>query len=127
MHSGSNTMWYATIWIASARNFAILVAANRGGGAAEGLRRGGAPPAGLNFGEKSSGAQEQADHGGRCSQSPLFKENFWFVFRNFDPIVMHYEVATEFHLKIFLIIGKNAIRVSHSRVNTQRRHTSRKV
>jgi CubicO group peptidase (beta-lactamase class C family) len=34
MHSGSNTTWYATVWIAPARNFAVLVATNRGGDAA---------------------------------------------------------------------------------------------
>ncbi len=30
-HSGSNTAWYATIWIAPVRDFAILVATNLGG------------------------------------------------------------------------------------------------
>jgi CubicO group peptidase (beta-lactamase class C family) len=30
-HSGSNTAWYATIWIAPVRDFAILVATNQGG------------------------------------------------------------------------------------------------
>ncbi|SIO42515.1 CubicO group peptidase, beta-lactamase class C family [Singulisphaera sp. GP187] len=30
-HSGSNTMWYATIWIAPKRDFAVLVATNAGG------------------------------------------------------------------------------------------------
>jgi CubicO group peptidase (beta-lactamase class C family) len=34
MHSGSNTMWYATVWIAPQRNFATLVAINQGGDAA---------------------------------------------------------------------------------------------
>lgn len=29
-HSGSNTMWYATIWIAPQRDFALLVATNAG-------------------------------------------------------------------------------------------------
>ncbi len=29
-HSGSNTMWYATIWIAPQRDFAVLVATNAG-------------------------------------------------------------------------------------------------
>jgi hypothetical protein len=29
-HAGSNTMWYAVVWIAPARDFAVLVAANRG-------------------------------------------------------------------------------------------------
>ena len=29
-HSGSNTMWYATIWIAPKRDFAVLVATNAG-------------------------------------------------------------------------------------------------
>ncbi|MDR3619777.1 MAG: serine hydrolase [Paludisphaera borealis] len=31
-HSGSNTYWYCTIWLAPARDFGILVAANRGDG-----------------------------------------------------------------------------------------------
>ena len=31
MHNGSNTLWFATVWIAPARNFALLVAANQGG------------------------------------------------------------------------------------------------
>ena len=30
-HSGSNTAWFATIWIAPVRDFAILVATNQGG------------------------------------------------------------------------------------------------
>jgi CubicO group peptidase (beta-lactamase class C family) len=30
-HNGSNTTWYATIWLALAPNFAILVATNQGG------------------------------------------------------------------------------------------------
>jgi CubicO group peptidase (beta-lactamase class C family) len=30
-HSGSNTMWYCTIWLAPARDFGVLVATNRGG------------------------------------------------------------------------------------------------
>jgi CubicO group peptidase (beta-lactamase class C family) len=30
-HGGSNTMWYAVVWIAPARQFAVLVATNRGG------------------------------------------------------------------------------------------------
>ena len=34
MHNGSNTSWYATIWIAPARDFAILIATNQGGAAA---------------------------------------------------------------------------------------------
>jgi len=34
-HSGSNTMWYATIWIAPVRNFAMLVATNVGGAQAQ--------------------------------------------------------------------------------------------
>ncbi len=34
-HNGSNTSWFATIWIAPARNFAILVATNQGGKEAE--------------------------------------------------------------------------------------------
>lgn len=33
-HSGSNTYWYATIWIAPRRNFATLVATNQGDAAA---------------------------------------------------------------------------------------------
>jgi CubicO group peptidase (beta-lactamase class C family) len=33
-HSGSNTMWYATVWLAPAREFATLVATNQGGDAA---------------------------------------------------------------------------------------------
>jgi CubicO group peptidase (beta-lactamase class C family) len=37
-HSGTNTMHYAIVWVAPEKNFAVLVAANRGGdGAAEGL------------------------------------------------------------------------------------------
>jgi CubicO group peptidase (beta-lactamase class C family) len=34
-HAGSNTSWYATIWLAPARNFAILVAINQGDKQAE--------------------------------------------------------------------------------------------
>jgi CubicO group peptidase (beta-lactamase class C family) len=34
-HNGSNTSWYATIWLAPARNFAILVATNQGDKQAE--------------------------------------------------------------------------------------------
>src|SRR5262249_21838152 len=34
-HNGSNTSWYATIWLAPARNFAILVATNQGDRQAE--------------------------------------------------------------------------------------------
>jgi CubicO group peptidase (beta-lactamase class C family) len=34
MHNGSNTSWYATIWIAPARDFAIMIATNQGGDAA---------------------------------------------------------------------------------------------
>lgn len=34
MHSGSNTMNFAVVWIAPARDFAVLVACNRGGQAA---------------------------------------------------------------------------------------------
>ena len=30
-HSGSNTMWYCTVWIAPARDFAVLVTTNQGG------------------------------------------------------------------------------------------------
>jgi CubicO group peptidase (beta-lactamase class C family) len=33
-HSGRNTMWYATVWLAPARDFALLVATNAGGDAA---------------------------------------------------------------------------------------------
>ena len=29
-HNGSNTSWYATIWLAPARDFAVLVATNQG-------------------------------------------------------------------------------------------------
>ena len=37
-HSGTNTMNYSVVWVAPRKNFAVLVAANRGGdGAAEGL------------------------------------------------------------------------------------------
>jgi CubicO group peptidase (beta-lactamase class C family) len=34
-HSGSNTLWYCTIWLAPARDFAILVATNAAGKPAE--------------------------------------------------------------------------------------------
>jgi CubicO group peptidase (beta-lactamase class C family) len=34
-HNGSNTAWFATIWLAPARDFAILVAANQGGPVAQ--------------------------------------------------------------------------------------------
>jgi CubicO group peptidase (beta-lactamase class C family) len=34
-HKGSNTTWFATIWIAPARDFATLVAANQGGDTAD--------------------------------------------------------------------------------------------
>ena len=34
-HNGSNTFWYATVWIAPARNFSVLVAINQGGKVAE--------------------------------------------------------------------------------------------
>ncbi len=34
-HSGSNTYWYVTIWVAPVRKFAILVATNQGGKEAE--------------------------------------------------------------------------------------------
>jgi CubicO group peptidase (beta-lactamase class C family) len=30
-HSGSNTMWYVTVWLAPARNFSTLIATNQGG------------------------------------------------------------------------------------------------
>lgn len=33
-HKGTNRIWYATVWIAPARNFAVLTATNRGGDAA---------------------------------------------------------------------------------------------
>jgi len=31
MHNGSNTMWFAVTWLAPERNFAVLVACNKGG------------------------------------------------------------------------------------------------
>jgi CubicO group peptidase (beta-lactamase class C family) len=34
-HNGSNTMFFAVVWIAPARNFAVVVATNAGGGNAE--------------------------------------------------------------------------------------------
>jgi len=34
-HAGSNTMWYATVWLAPARDFGILVVANQGGGTSD--------------------------------------------------------------------------------------------
>jgi hypothetical protein len=34
-HNGSNTTWYASIWVAPAREFATLVATNFGGSGAE--------------------------------------------------------------------------------------------
>lgn len=34
MHSGSNTYWHATIWLAPVRDFGLLVATNQGGDAA---------------------------------------------------------------------------------------------
>ncbi len=34
-HAGSNTLWYCVVWLAPAENFAVLVACNRGGPAAE--------------------------------------------------------------------------------------------
>jgi CubicO group peptidase (beta-lactamase class C family) len=34
-HNGSNTAWFATIWLAPARDFAILVATNQGGQVAQ--------------------------------------------------------------------------------------------
>jgi CubicO group peptidase (beta-lactamase class C family) len=34
-HNGSNTMWFAVTWIAPKKDFAVLVACNRGGDAAE--------------------------------------------------------------------------------------------
>ena len=33
-HSGSNTRWYCTVWIAPQKNFAILIAINYGSGPA---------------------------------------------------------------------------------------------
>jgi Beta-lactamase len=34
-HNGTNTAWYATIWLAPARDLAFLVATNQGGKVAE--------------------------------------------------------------------------------------------
>ena len=34
-HAGSNTQWYCIVWAAPQRDFAVLVATNRGGGTAE--------------------------------------------------------------------------------------------
>jgi hypothetical protein len=34
-HNGSNTMWYCGVWLAPARNFAILAATNLGGDGGE--------------------------------------------------------------------------------------------
>jgi CubicO group peptidase (beta-lactamase class C family) len=34
MHAGTNTMWYAVVWMAPKKDFAVLVAANQGGDAA---------------------------------------------------------------------------------------------
>ena len=34
-HNGSNTMWFAVTWIAPAKDFAVLVACNKGGAEAE--------------------------------------------------------------------------------------------
>jgi CubicO group peptidase (beta-lactamase class C family) len=34
-HNGSNAAWFATVWLAPARNFAVLVATNQGGKVAE--------------------------------------------------------------------------------------------
>ena len=34
-HAGSNTMWFAVTWVAPRRDFAVLVASNQGGDAAE--------------------------------------------------------------------------------------------
>ena len=34
-YNGTNTNWYAAIWIAPARNFAVLAATNQGGAAGE--------------------------------------------------------------------------------------------
>jgi hypothetical protein len=31
MHAGTNTMWYAVVWMAPKRDFAVLVATNQGG------------------------------------------------------------------------------------------------
>ena len=33
-HSGSNTMWFCTTWLAPDKNVAVLVACNQGGAAA---------------------------------------------------------------------------------------------
>ena len=39
-HAGSNTLWYAVVWIAPERNFAIIIATNQGGDdAADGTDR----------------------------------------------------------------------------------------
>ena len=35
-HSGSNTFWYATVWIAPERNLALLAATNAGGARGQG-------------------------------------------------------------------------------------------
>ena len=35
-HSGSNTMWYCTVWVAPARDFAVMVTTNQGDGGAAG-------------------------------------------------------------------------------------------
>ncbi|WP_165251839.1 serine hydrolase domain-containing protein [Paludisphaera soli] len=34
-HAGSNTMWYAVVWLAPARDFGVLVVANQGGGTSD--------------------------------------------------------------------------------------------
>jgi hypothetical protein len=34
MHNGSNTMWYAVMWLAPNKQFAVLIATNVGGDAA---------------------------------------------------------------------------------------------
>jgi hypothetical protein len=34
-HNGTNTAWYAAVWIAPARDFAVLTATNQGGPAGE--------------------------------------------------------------------------------------------
>lgn len=34
LHAGSNTMWFCVAWLAPERDFAVLIACNRGGDAA---------------------------------------------------------------------------------------------
>jgi hypothetical protein len=35
MHNGSNTMWYVVMWLAPAKNFAVIAATNIAGEQAE--------------------------------------------------------------------------------------------